>query len=1125
MVEGVLTRSQSAQLTLEAQRTTEESAQDPQWQQEAARLQDEISTVKLDIANLDSKMENRMGEMWTAILSELQKLIGIALGKTTQMEEAVAPPSTAISTQGVLGIGVPPSTTTQTQGLARISIPTQGVLGSHPNAQATSSHQNTRASTVIIEDDIQPTSREVQSQPQASNLAYKLLCPKFDGTDFRGWLSKLEQYFEAEAVPEVAKIKLVMLHFRREGPPMAPICDQESWKYEPVKLGSISEASEGQFLKLQPGNLVDAFNMAKHLEAIFFLVQKRFSPPAARTLLPSKLSIPNRTPNNSLKSVFSTPTTTYSSRSVSPSTNTIGPNKITNFNGTKGTGKTLTPAEIEDRRKKGLCFWCASKYTPGHKCAKSQLYQIVVDRVEEEGEPEVFLDCEEDVGEGMKGSKIDNPVLSLHAMWGMAGYETMRLRVKMGGVELVALVDSGSTHNFLNITVAKRLEFKLGQSCNLKVTVANGSCLETVGWCKGVQWETHDHTFVTDFLVLPLKSCDVVLGVQWLSTLGSINWDFSNLTMDFQFQGRARQLQGIHPRPLECIDSKPCLKALRNSAGPYTACLMMDAQLDIKLREGIYSTEMQNLLFEFEDVFAEPKELPPERGQDHKIPLVDERVVVKIPPYRYPVYQKDEIEKLTKEMLSTGVIRDSNSSFASLVVMVKKKDGGWRMCVDYRKLNQLTVKDKFPMPIIEELLDELESAKFFSKLDLRSGYHQIRMWEPDIAKTAFRTHEGHYEFLVIPFGLTNAPATFQGLMNKVFKELLRKTILVFLDDILVYSDGWEDHLNHLREVLGLLRSHKLYAKKSKCCFGAHEVDYLGYVISRGCIAMEESKVQCISDWPTPNSVKELRGFLGLSGYYRRFIRGYGSIAKPLTDLLRKGAWRWSVEQQNAFERLKEAVKTAPVLALPDFNEEFVVETDASTVGVGAVLVQKGKPLAFFSKSLGVRHQSWSIYDKEMLAVLMAVKKWSSYLLGRHFKIRTDHQSLKFLTDQQAITPSQQKWVVKMMGYDYEVCYRKRIHNRVADLLSRNPLFMECQNMAVSVTTDLLSKITESWELDGKLKKIITNITEGNKSHSKIVTNGGWQFGETPPCRYRVMVSGQWSCFSVSIWFVYNKFRH
>ncbi|GMI96881.1 hypothetical protein HRI_003357400 [Hibiscus trionum] len=447
------------------------------------------------------------------------------------------------------------------------------------------------------------------------------------------------------------------------------------------------------------------------------------------------------------------------------------------------------------------------------------------------------------------------------------------------------------------------------------------------------------------------------------------------MEMSWTYQNRTVVLKGLLPGVFNWVPARRCNKLLRGNHSPFTASLLvMEGQLGLKKEGNDLPEDLQEVLKEYGDVFQELSGLPPIRGQEHRITLLDDQQVVKVKPYRYPTSQKDEIERQVNEMMEAGIIRYNNNSFSSPVVMVKKKDGSWRLCVDYRKLNQLTIKDKFPMPIVEELLDELENAKFFSKLDLRAGYHQIRMWEPDVHKTPFKTHEGHYEFLLMPFGSTNAPATFQSLMNRVFKEYLRKSVIVFFDDILVYSRDWETRVRHLKEVLSVLREHMLYGKKNKCCFGEQEVDYLGYVISGGVIVMDNTKVECILNWPTPAIVKDLRGFLGLSGYYRRFIKDYGTIAMPLTNLLKKGWWKWLDVEEAAFIKLKRAISSAPVLTLPDFNAEFSIETDASEMGVGVVLVQKGKPLAFFSRGLGVRHQGLSVYEKEMLAVLMAVKK-------------------------------------------------------------------------------------------------------------------------------------------------------
>ncbi|KAD2805542.1 hypothetical protein E3N88_38919 [Mikania micrantha] len=374
---------------------------------------------------------------------------------------------------------------------------------------------------------------------------------------------------------------------------------------------------------------------------------------------------------------------------------------------------------------------------------------------------------------------------------------------------------------------------------------------------------------------------------------------------------------------------------------------------------------VQVVLNTFPLVFQEPVGLPPQCFHDHDIPLLPGSKPISSRPYRQPYLQKTEIERQVRELLKDGLILPSHSPFSSPVLFVKKLDGSWQFCVDYRVLNDIKIKDKYPIPMIDELLDELHGAIVFSKLDLRAGYHQIRVREGDIHKTAFRTHDGHYEFVVMPFGLTNDPATFQCLMNDIFRPYLRKFILVFFDDILVYSKTLDDHLKHLYVVLELLFTNHRFAKQSKCCFGVSQVNYLGHIISSGGVAVEVDKVQAVLSWPTPSSAKGVRGFLGLAGYYRKFVKGFGELAAPLHKLVGKGSFKWDDKAEAAFQNLKAALTSTPTVALPDWSHPFTVECDASGVGIGAVLTQRGRPLAYYSSPLKGAMLAWSTYEKEM----------------------------------------------------------------------------------------------------------------------------------------------------------------
>jgi hypothetical protein len=428
-------------------------------------------------------------------------------------------------------------------------------------------------------------------------------------------------------------------------------------------------------------------------------------------------------------------------------------------------------------------------------------------------------------------------------------------------------------------------------------------------------------------------------------------------------------------------------------------------------------------------------------------------------------------------MLYSEIIKPSSSPYASPVLLVRKKDGTWRLCVDYRHLNAQTIKNKHPMPIVDELIDELAGAQWFSKLDFRASYHQICIEPADTHKTAFKTHHGLFEFLVMPFGLTNAPATFQGIMNTIFATLLRKGVLVFMDDILIYSRTIEDHVKLLEKVFTILRAQKFYIKMSKCIFAQREVEYLGHVISGKGVATESAKIQAVQQWPTPRNLKELRGFLGLTGYYRKFIMHYGIISKPLSDLLKKSVpFVWTSDTEKAFQQLKGALTRAPVLALPDFSKPFVLETDASDIGFGAVLMQQGHPVAYLSKAVCPKNRALSTYEKECMAIILAVKKWRPYLQHQPFVIKTDHRSLLHLTEQRVSTKLQEKALFKLMDLKFQIVYRAGASNMAADALSR--CYPQESVMAISFCQpDWVNRVKLGYHEDPEASRLLKVYSE------------------------------------------------
>jgi hypothetical protein len=401
-------------------------------------------------------------------------------------------------------------------------------------------------------------------------------------------------------------------------------------------------------------------------------------------------------------------------------------------------------------------------------------------------------------------------------------------------------------------------------------------------------------------------------------------------------------------------------------------------------------------------------------------------------------YIKNEVQKLEKE----GIIRKSISPWASPIVLVEKKNGKLRFCVDYRKLNAVTIKDAYPLPRIEDLLDIFNGKKWFTTLDLAQGYWQVKMEEKDREKTAFVTQCGLYEFNVMPFGLSNAPGTFQRLMNHVLQEYLDEFLTVYIDDIVIYSETFEEHLIHLEKTFRKIKEANLTLGLEKCEFAKEKLKFLGHEISKEGIQSDPDKIVKIQEFKRPGTVKEVRQFLGLTSYYRRFINNFSKIARPINNLLNKDiGFEWKEEQEKAFEELKKRLMETPVLQYPDFNKSFIICTDASEKGLGAVLEQlddegKEKPVAYASRSLKPAELNYSVTDLECLAVIWAVQKFYKYLIFKPFEIVTDHAALKTLQTQKIIKGRRAKWIMELQQYNFTIKHRSGRENKNADALSR-----------------------------------------------------------------------------------------
>ncbi|UYV79257.1 K02A2.6-like, partial [Cordylochernes scorpioides] len=548
-----------------------------------------------------------------------------------------------------------------------------------------------------------------------------------------------------------------------------------------------------------------------------------------------------------------------------------------------------------------------------------------------------------------------------------------------------------------------------------------------------------------------------------------------------------------YPRPLKILKNQ----TLCFGSQPAEVNLMEESEQkeheepQFQINENLAYTEKEQLkqvLERYEDLFSSG--LGRSNLAKHRIDTEGAKPI-KHKPYRVSAKEREIIKEQIDEMLRDGIIRPSSSPWSFPVILVKKRDGKYRFCVDYRKLNDVTVKDVYPIPRIDEVLDTLQGSKYFSAIDLKSGYWQVEVEEKDKEKTAFTTAHGLYEFNVMPFGLCNAPATFERNMENMLGNLRWQICLCYLDDVIIYSSDFSTHLKRIEAVLKCFREANLKLNNKKCQFAFEELEILGHITNQHGIKPAEHNIKAIRDFPRPKKIKEVQSFLGMCSYYRKFIKGFSKIADPLTSLIKKNVpFTWTENQEKAFQTLKVALINPPILGHFDPNAITYIHTDASNIGLGATLVQKfgdkEKVISYLSRTLSKPEQNYSTTEKECLAVVWSMSKLRPYLYGRHFKIVTDHHALCWLKNLKDPTGRLARWALKIQEYNFEIIHKSGKKHLDADGLSRGPLpenewdedyerlFL---NQIIDEKDDFIENIKEN--LSGNKRSITQNFKEEN----------------------------------------------
>ncbi|XP_059067545.1 uncharacterized protein LOC131858349 [Cryptomeria japonica] len=641
-----------------------------------------------------------------------------------------------------------------------------------------------------------------------------------------------------------------------------------------------------------------------------------------------------------------------------------------------------------------------------------------------------------------------------------------RTTCKAKGKVCKVIVDSGSTENLVSLEMVTKLKLKrIPHPTPYKVswlnkeqqTIVNEQCL--------VEFEIGDYKDKFLCEIVEMDACHLLLGRPWQY---DTNAQHNGKTNVFNITKNGENFV-MTPLPdvtndsavsnnIMVVKEKEFLEGLKEENPPCFAVVIRPKEtnhegreLSLEAKESTCPKVVIDLLNKYDGIIADStnESLPPKRSISHCIDLILGATLPNKAAYKLTLEQNAEVARQIQELLDKGYIRKSISPCAVPAVLAPKKEGTWRLCTDSRAINKITIRYRFPMPRMEDLMDCLGGAKYYSKIDLKSGYHQIRICEGDEWKTTFKTNEGLFEWIVMPFGLSNAPSTFMRLMNDMLKPFLHQFVVVYLDDILIFSGSKEEHLQHLDQVLRKLHEEGLRINLEKCSFMQDELVFLGFVISKGSLKMDPSKVEAILNWPAPTTATEVKSFHRLCSFYRKFIGNFSGICAPLIDTIkggRKCVFQWTKEANESFELLKKKISEQPVLVLPDFYKVFVVECDASNKAIGGVLSQDGRPVAFFSEKLNEAKQKYSTYDLELYAMVQSLRKWRHYLLSKEFIVFTDNHALSFLNRQEKLNHRHVKWMEFLQAYTFSIKHKKGVTNKVADALSRRTLAIQSMQL-------------------------------------------------------------------------------